>query len=174
MDDKAFWQIIEDSKQASPGDADVQLNAIKETLEKLSADEVAEYDRVFSKYYSQSYRWNLWAAAYLINGGCSDDGFDYFRAGLIIQGEKIFKDALRDPESLADVLEFYDGELSHESEWAMGVEEAIYLASKIYEAKTGKDMPYHENPPQDMGEPWDEDKVQYVLPKLAKHCGYDD
>ncbi|MEU1868262.1 DUF4240 domain-containing protein [Streptomyces gardneri] len=26
-----------------------------------------------------SYQAPIWAAAYLINGGCSDDGFDYFR-----------------------------------------------------------------------------------------------
>ena len=32
------------------------------------------------------YRWDMWAAAYLIGGGCSDDGFIDFRAGLIAQG----------------------------------------------------------------------------------------
>jgi hypothetical protein len=29
-----------------------------------------------------------WGAAYLANGGCSDDGFDYFRGWLIGQGRK--------------------------------------------------------------------------------------
>jgi hypothetical protein len=28
----------------------------------------------------------MWVAAYLMNGGCSDDGFDYFRGWLIAQG----------------------------------------------------------------------------------------
>ena len=36
-----------------------------------------------------SYRWDLWGAAYLANGGCSDDGFDYFRGWLIGQGRKV-------------------------------------------------------------------------------------
>ena len=30
---------------------------------------------------ADSYRSSLWAAAYVINAGCSDDGFGYFAAG---------------------------------------------------------------------------------------------
>ncbi|MFL6076856.1 MAG: DUF4240 domain-containing protein [Mycobacteriales bacterium] len=32
---------------------------------------------------AESYQGDLWGAAYLINGGASDDGFDYFRGWLI-------------------------------------------------------------------------------------------
>lgn len=34
------------------------------------------------------YRRDLWAAAYIIGGGCSDDSFIDFRAGLIAQGHE--------------------------------------------------------------------------------------
>jgi hypothetical protein len=51
---------------------------------------------------AESYRWDLWGAAYLINGGCSDDGFDYFRGWLLSQGRAIWQATLADPDSLAD------------------------------------------------------------------------
>jgi hypothetical protein len=38
-----------------------------------------------------SYRTVLWAAACLINGGYSDDGFEYFRGWLIVQGRDVFE-----------------------------------------------------------------------------------
>ena len=114
----------------------------------------------------------MWAAAYIINEGCSDDWFDYFRAGLISQGEKIFTDVINNPENLVNYITFEDGDLSDESQWAAGVEELMYVAREAYENITGTD----EMPsvlPQNTsttGEKWEEDEVESVLPKLAEHC----
>ncbi|MFE5591185.1 DUF4240 domain-containing protein [Streptomyces sp. NPDC056549] len=33
-------------------------------------------------------------AAYMVNGGCCDDGFDYFRGWLIAQGRNVFERAV--------------------------------------------------------------------------------
>ncbi|EKC76209.1 hypothetical protein LEA_04821 [human gut metagenome] len=35
--------------------------------------------------------------------GCSDDGFIDFRAWLIAQGKEVYMNALRDPDTLADI-----------------------------------------------------------------------
>lgn len=40
-------------------------------------------------------------AAYLINGGRSDDGFDHFRGWLLTQGRATWQAALAEPDSLA-------------------------------------------------------------------------
>jgi hypothetical protein len=48
------------------------------------------------------YRWDVWAAACLIGGGCSDDSFIDFRAGLIAQGRVWYQKAADSPDSLAD------------------------------------------------------------------------
>ena len=48
----------------------------------------------------RAYRQELWGAAYLINGGCSDDGFVYFLGWLIAQGRDVYQAALPDPDSL--------------------------------------------------------------------------
>jgi Protein of unknown function (DUF4240) len=50
----------------------------------------------------ESYRWELWGAAELLNGGASGDGFEYFRAWLIAQGRAVYEAAMRDPDSLAE------------------------------------------------------------------------
>ena len=46
---------------------------------------------------------DLWGAAYLINGGCSDDGFDHFRGWLMTQGREVFARAVAEPDSLAEL-----------------------------------------------------------------------
>lgn len=51
---------------------------------------------------AESYTGDLWAAAYIINGGCSDDWFEYFRSWLVAQGETVYTNALRAPETLQD------------------------------------------------------------------------
>lgn len=45
------------------------------------------------------YRYDLWAAAYLIGGGCSDDSFTDFRAGLIGQGCDWYEQATTSSDS---------------------------------------------------------------------------
>jgi len=65
--------------------------------------EIVDAQRVLSALMADSYRSSLWAAAYVINGGCSDDGFDYFRAWLMLQGRETFGQAVADPDSLADL-----------------------------------------------------------------------
>jgi hypothetical protein len=43
---------------------------------------------------ADSYQGDLRAAAYLINGGASDDGFEYFRGRLITQGREVYAGVL--------------------------------------------------------------------------------
>jgi Protein of unknown function (DUF4240) len=171
MNEEKFWQVIEESKSESKGNTNAQLENLQEKLESLSPDEIVSFDKIFTKFYWQSYDWKLWAAAYIIDGGCSDDGFDYFRSGLILQGEKVFTDALANPESLIDVIKFEGGDLAKNSDWATGVEEFLYLPSEIYEEKTGEEFPReHSSPREPFGESWDEDEVEELLPNLAKYC----
>lgn len=110
-----------------------------------------------------AYRWDLWAAAYIINGGCSDDGFRYFRDWLISEGRSVFEKALKDPDSLADLPHVDPAEL----------ESFGYVALDLHEEKGAGRMPrsaaVEEREPA--GEPWDEDAVGDLLPRLdAKYA----
>jgi hypothetical protein len=42
----------------------------------MTPQEVVGYQQQFTAQLSRAYRWDLWGAAYLMEGGCSDDGFD--------------------------------------------------------------------------------------------------
>src|SRR6185369_16521467 len=79
-----------------------------------------------------AYRWDLWAAAYIVNGGCSDDGFEYFRAWLISQGQRFYEKCLADPEAVGARAERDD---QNEDE------EFLHCAAEAYREKTGRDLP---------------------------------
>ena len=76
-----------------------EVSGLETSLAARAAQEIIEFDRIFMTLYCESYSWNLWGAAYVINGGCSDDGFDYFRAWLIAMGRSVFERAVRDRDA---------------------------------------------------------------------------
>jgi hypothetical protein len=163
MDKAAFWRLIEDAKKESKGDCPRQAEILAEKLAALPAEEIIEFDKILDEHRSLAYTWDLWAAAYIINGGCSDDCFDYFGGWLIAQGEAVFHGAVRDPETLAD-LDIH----VHVDEPSIECEDMLYVAQKAYEAKTGNEMPMREwNRGEPAGEEWDEDTVDEKYPKLA-------
>ena len=71
----------------------------------LKPEELMEFESHFEKIHTESFSWNLWGAAYLMNGGCSDDGFDYFRAWLMAQGQQTFDKVVKDPDTLATLAD---------------------------------------------------------------------
>ncbi len=165
MDVSAFWKIINDARSNATDDEDF-LTRIDSRVRMLGPGELLEFQRHFNKTHTESYSWNLWGAAYLMNGGCSDDGFEYFRAWLLAQGRDTFEKALEDPDTLA-ALEDPEGEL----------EEFMYLARQAYEGKTSEQMPdsvFQGATRPELGEGWDFDddtEMKKRYPKLfAKYA----
>jgi hypothetical protein len=113
---------------------------------------------------AESYRWDLWGAAYIVNGGCSDDGFEYFRAWLISQGRQYYEKCLRDPEAVGARAERDDRAED---------EEFMYCAAEAYQEKTGRELPRIEvaRSPTPAGHPWEESDLPKLYPKLAKKFG---
>jgi predicted DNA-binding WGR domain protein len=136
-----FWRLIELSKKGIEGDLYVQLDNLRQRLMKLSEEELRGFDRVFWELMNESYHADLWGAAYVIKGGCSDDSFDYFRAWLIMQGKQTFTEALRNPDSLATRAR-RDREIDSEFEF----EDVLSIAGAVYEAKTGRSDFYQNQP----------------------------
>jgi predicted DNA-binding WGR domain protein len=129
-----FWKLIELSRQGSGGDAYAQLDNLRARLLKLPEPEIRSFDAVLWERMDESYRADLWGAAYIINGGCSDDGFDYFRGWLILQGEKAFTEALKEPDGLASRMR-----RAMEAGGEFECEDVLSIASQAYEAQTGRD-----------------------------------
>src|SRR6266700_826061 len=105
MNEDDFWSLLEASKLIGQGDLSQQVELLQQKLEERSEREILDFDRLLDEQMSKSYTRDLWAAAYIINGGCSDDGFDYFRAWLVAQGREIFHQALNNPETLTESAE---------------------------------------------------------------------
>lgn len=103
MDEKSFWEIIAASC-SDPRSVDNWNDALFRALIRLTPEEILQFDRIFDELACVAYTVDLWGAAYLINGGASDDGFYYFRCWLIGMGKKAYENALADPDTLADVV----------------------------------------------------------------------
>lgn len=102
MDTKLFWQVIDTARDATSNLEDM-YDSLLENLSTLSVGDIILWGKIFTEYHTVSYKNKLWAAAYIMNGGCSDDGFDYFRGWLISQGQDMYLNALRNPDSLAKI-----------------------------------------------------------------------
>ncbi|MEV8514643.1 DUF4240 domain-containing protein [Dactylosporangium sp. NPDC051484] len=108
MDRDEFWAIIEraregvDDTRTGEGAEEV-AERIGDRLTELGREAAVAFDLRYDALDAESYDWNLWGAAYLMRGGCSDDGFDYFRGWLVAQGRSIWERALRDPDTLAEL-----------------------------------------------------------------------
>lgn len=165
MDEETFWRLIEDSKAERIPELSDQAAILQQKLELLPGSEIIDFQSRFQNLLNGAFRWDLWAAAYIIEGGCSDDGFEYFRAGLIGLGRQAYCDALNDPETLAN-------------QPTCGVdfsqEDLLYAALKAYSTVSGTEMPRKIAPisRDPKGEPWDEDRVAEKYPKLAERFGF--
>src|SRR5215471_12915449 len=97
-----FWRIVKRVLE-SGHDPDAQLKALRMALRELTPEEIISFEMTFRRYLNDAYTWDLWGAAYVIHGGCSDDGFEYFRRWLVSRGRAAYEAALADPDSLAEL-----------------------------------------------------------------------
>ena len=103
MDDDRVWAII-DRTAVHEADTDRQTEALRLELEPLTADEVVAFTNTMQRQLGRAWRWDLWAVGYIIEGGMSDDGFEYFRRWLLSKGRAFFDQILAHPDDLADRL----------------------------------------------------------------------
>ncbi len=138
MDENEFWQLIDRSRRESGGDVWDQAALLTDALAEWDPEEIVSFDRHFAGQMRKAYRADLWAAAYIVNQGCSDDAFADFRAWLIGQGKQVFEAVLADPERLGDLVE--PGETAD-------CEDMLFAGSRAYRRRTGG-----QDVPEDAGE----------------------
>ena len=160
-----YWNLIEKVHVASGGDMDKKCELLDAELRRLPLDEVRSFHAHFYECKDRAYSWELWAAAYLIGGGCSDDKFSDFRSTLISMGRQTFERALADPQSLADID--YDAEVAD-------YEGYQYVPLQVErDLSGGQDFPRSRPHPKDpSGTIWDEDQVAKLFTKLAEKYEY--
>ena len=163
MSDGEFWKIIDET---CSDDLDEQLERLREALQDLDPDQLVAFDEQMSQKVSAAYRWDIWGAAYLINGGCSDDGLEYFRRWLVSRGRKIYEGALENPDSLATLRGL------GEEDFLAEFEEFGYVVQEVAEENPDLPRPWIsvQLPDKPGGDKWDLDddvQIRRRLPKLA-------
>src|SRR3970040_1951588 len=131
LDEEIYWWIIENSTKGTDNQEDQELFLIAE-IEKLSPQEMIGFRLRTDKLLFDSYNPELWCAAYIVSGGCSDGGFEYFRCWLISRGKEVFYSAKANPDSL--INQVVEGKESYEFEgfW--------YVAINAFKNSTGEDL----------------------------------
>lgn len=164
MDESQFWSVVTTACRSDSCQADQWDRRLQAELKKLEPDEIIEWNRIFDRLAARAYTVDLWGAAYLINGGASDDGFYYFRCWLIGMGREVYEAAVANPDTLADaVVQGIDAEA-----------EVYAAAHRAWMAVTGRPdtdpYPAHDERAELRGEEWDFDddaEVRRRLPRLA-------
>ncbi|MEN3384899.1 MAG: hypothetical protein V7608_4943 [Hyphomicrobiales bacterium] len=169
-----FWQIIERAAARSDHDPDAHMEALRVVLRELSPEEIISFEVAFRRYLNEAYTWDLWGAAYVVHGGCSDDGFEYFRRRLVARGRDVYEAALADPDSLAQ-LEVRPG-----SDDVWEFERIYYVANHVFEQKGGEgDVRDYSEPEAGLGgsgpsgDPFEDDEEHLAkrYPKLWRRFG---
>jgi hypothetical protein len=135
VDIGTFWDIIETAR-ASAGPDKPFHESLTDHLATLTEDDILEYYERFEAMHEALYRYDLWAAAYLIGAGCSDDSFIDFWAGLIAQGRDWYEQATTSPDSLAGHPAVV-GAGRPRSANPLFYEEVNYAASRAFERVSG-------------------------------------
>jgi hypothetical protein len=169
LNEDLFWDIVEKSLKNTNNQNDQENLLIKE-IEKLSPKQIVGFRLFTDKLLYDSYKADIWCAAYLIEGGCSDDSFEYFRCWLISRGRKTYHETMINPDYLIKELKSGDEFYEFEGFW--------FVALSAFRNKTGKELynfidydkfQTHEGNYPRIEETWKEDdpeSMKKICPKL--------
>ena len=133
IDENKYWELIAKSLKKSDDQEEQEETLIKD-IAKLTPIEMIGFRLRTDKLLHDTYNSEMWCAAYMINGGCSDDGFEYFRNWLISRGKDVYYKAKENPDSIIDELEENDiqDECDFEGFWN--------VADEAFTMRTGKEL----------------------------------
>lgn len=130
MSKDTFWALIQEAKTACGQDMDAITEHLRDGLLIMGTGAARQFHNIFQAYMDLAEPFGLWDAASIIKeNDCTLEGFIDFRAWLIAQGKAVYLNALRDPDTLADVEPY--GDCSFES--------IAYVGNDVYHNLTGQD-----------------------------------
>lgn len=165
LDEAVFWNIIELSIKNSEN-IDEQEEFLISELEKRSFQEMVSFKLRVTELANKIHTSEIWCAAYLVNGGCSDDGFDYFKSWVVSRGREVYYSVKENADNLANYI-------TEDDEDEFEFESLDYVAVTAFESKTGKDLydylpegKYDRNEIVFNWEENDEESMKAICPKL--------
>ena len=131
LDETIFWDIV-DLSVKNTKNIDEQERFLVKEIKKLTPKQMIGFRLRTDKLLYDTYNSEMWCAGYIMNGGCSDDGFEYFRNWVISRGKDIYYKAKDNPDSLISEFKEEEDYYEFESFW--------YVALTAFENKTGKEL----------------------------------
>lgn len=160
IDENLFWELIAKSRHSSESVAR-QIDLLVSLLEGFKASDIKRFRKLLDKNMRDLYNWDLWALAYIAQGGCSDDAFEGFRAWLILQGREIFELALTD---IRKIMSKVPAGLGTQAEGLLSV------PAIAYERRTGKFLqPRKASSYKLKGDQWEEHELETRFPEVCKY-----
>ncbi|MBX3077485.1 DUF4240 domain-containing protein [Candidatus Obscuribacterales bacterium] len=102
VNDEKFWSLIEETRNECGNDFTKQLRLLEKQLATSPDSDLIEYEEALKTWLHRCDIAPLVDAMLIMYGYVSDDAFEYWRAALLMHGQKVVSDAIRDPETLAE------------------------------------------------------------------------
>jgi len=131
LEEEKFWKIVESSLENFESEIEQEKKLISE-IENLSVKEQIGFKLRTDKLSNEIYTSDMWCAGYIVNGGCSDDGFDYFKSWVISKGKEVYYEVKKNPDALIDYATLEMEEYEFES---FG-----YVALNAFKKATGDEL----------------------------------
>ncbi|MDY3352379.1 DUF4240 domain-containing protein [Riemerella anatipestifer] len=132
LDEDLYWKIIDNSLKNSENQDEQEKLLISE-ISKLTPKQMIGFRLRTDKLLYDTYNSEMWCASYLMNGGSSDDGFEYFRNWVISRGKDVYYKAKENPDTLISQKDFgEEGFYEFELFW--------YVALEAFRQRTGQDL----------------------------------
>jgi tetratricopeptide (TPR) repeat protein len=158
VDERGFWRIVDGCRRAAD-----PAEALADKLRKLGPDDIAAFDEHFCGRVDDALTWDLWAAADVLLGGCSEDELLWFRWALVGAGRATYELALENADSLAKVELVLDDRIGA-------------VALEVYRDLTGRWIARPPARTKPQGKRWDiddEGERRARLPRLVRRVAID-
>jgi hypothetical protein len=171
LNEDKYWGIIEKSLKNSKNQYS-QAKFLEKEIKKLSPKEIVGFKLRTDNLIYNSYSSDLWCAASILNLGCTDDGFEYFRYWLVSRGKKTFYQAIKEPDSLIS-------EIKHNND-LYEFEDFFEIATNTFNTITDKEIndfidydifSTHDGKYPQLNFTWDEDQPETMIKICPKIYG---
>ena len=169
MTEYEFWKTIDAALRPGEYSEAVNHEVLREALVALKRPDLLDFAKHMHAAMENAFSTELWGAGYLINGGCTEEEFIYFRGWVISLGSRAYRDAVRNPDILADCVD-PDAD-AHEDADLLG------LAFDVYTERKGSDegFDFESQSKELSGDEWDfedENEMSARFPRLWEVMGY--
>jgi hypothetical protein len=132
LDPARFWGLVSEARKYGPG---LMAGGLRALLARSSPEVAAGFACAWEDLLTALYAWPVWDVAYVLEEGCSDDAFEYFRAWVVTLGRDAVEQCLADPVAWAMALPL--GSLVEEGA-EDDAERTSYAPFEAYERLTGE------------------------------------